>query len=67
MADRTQELLDKLKRNVEALHQTREFSDAYEAASHFDHVINDLGFAGSRMIGSYPGPYYVLACDKPAR
>jgi hypothetical protein len=41
------------------------FESMYEAAGHFDYVINDLGFEASRLLGD--GPYYVICVDSLSR
>ena len=57
------EILERLGRNGLAIYESNIFESMYDAACHFDYVINDLGFEASRLIGD--GPYYVLCADKP--
>lgn len=62
MKDETQELLDRFTRHVLAFSLNRVFYSMFEAAAHLDHVINDHGFSGSKLLGS--GPYYVFVSDE---
>lgn len=55
-------LLERLDRGANALLLSGVFHNMYDAASHFDHVINDLGFEGSSLFGN--GPYFVICADK---
>ena len=56
-------ILERLGRSGLAICESKMFESIYEAACHFDEVINVHGFEASRLIGE--GPYYVLCADKP--
>jgi hypothetical protein len=47
-----------MDRFILAIIESRKFALMYDAAAHFDYVINDLGFDKSVLLGD--GPYYVL-------
>lgn len=58
-------ILERLGRTGLAICESKMFESMYEAAGHFDYVINDLGFEASRLLGD--GPYYVICVDSLSR
>lgn len=54
-------LAEHMERLALCFENTRQFDSMYDAAAHFDYVINDLGFKNSKLVGD--GPYYVLCAD----
>ena len=51
-----------MSRGELAIRLSRKFDNTLDAAGWFDFVINDVGFARSKLLDS-EGNYYVLACD----